>query len=188
MTNPTDTNQASELFDLCRQVDCDRKHEARGYCSMHYKRLMRTGDPDIINPRRTKHGKSNTPEYFAWSAMVQCCTNPNNPQYKNYGGRDIKIDNRWMSFDNFVKDVGKRPTPRHEIDRIDNDGSYEPSNVHWATRKEQCNNLRKSVFIEYNGARLTVSQWADKLNIKRTTLDARLRRGWSVERALTYEQ
>lgn len=76
--------------------------------------------------------------------MIQRCTNLKNAQYKWYGARGIKVCERWLKFDNFYKDMGNRPSPELEIDRINNDGNYEPGNVKWSTRKEQMNNMRRN--------------------------------------------
>ena len=133
-------------LELCKERDCDNlvgNHGARAYCPKHYKRLMRTGKPSEAYPART-HGKTHSPEYYVWSAMVQRCTNPNNPQYKWYGARGIKVCEPWLKFDNFYADMGDRPEGL-EIDRIDNDGNYAPSNCKWSTRKEQMNNMRRNL-------------------------------------------
>lgn len=89
----------------------------------------------------TTHGKSKTPEYHAWVNMKDRCLNPKHKQYKDYGGRGIQICERWLKLENFFKDMGERPSGL-TLDRINNDGNYEPSNCKWATWKEQQNNRR----------------------------------------------
>lgn len=87
--------------------------------------------------------KSSTPEYDAWVSLIQRCTNPKNPRWKDYGGRGIRVCDAWRaSFDAFLADVGPRPGPDRSIDRIDNDGHYEPGNIRWSTRSEQQFNRR----------------------------------------------
>ncbi len=91
-----------------------------------------------------RHGMWNTPEYKAWQMLRHRCYNPKAAGYKNYGGRGIKVCERWQSFDAFIEDMGRRPAPDLSIDRINNDGNYEPSNCRWATKKEQVINRRPS--------------------------------------------
>lgn len=93
----------------------------------------------------TKHGMRKAPEYNSWDAMIQRCCNPNTKRYHYYGGRGITVCERWRnSFENFYADMGPKPTPKHSIDRINNDGNYEPGNCRWATQSEQNFNTRRS--------------------------------------------
>jgi hypothetical protein len=132
-----------------------------------------------------KHGKHESPVYNAWHGMKQRCLNPNNPRYKDYGGRGIKIHDAWLEFVDFYKDMGDCPVGRL-LDRIDNNGNYEPNNCRWATPREQQNNMRSNKMITFNGIRQTTTQWARDLDINPSTLFKRLNRSkWTVERALS---
>jgi hypothetical protein len=117
--------------------------------------------------------------------MVQRCTNHNVGQFADYGGRGITVCERWKSFENFLADMGRRPSASHSIDRTDNTRGYGPDNCRWATKLEQANNKRNNVTIEFNGRSQTVPQWAKELGIAATTLYTRLYAGWPIERALT---
>lgn len=135
---------------------------------------------------RLSHGMTNSKEFRCWWHMKQRCTNPNNSNYHSYGGRGIVICPEWIeSFQNFYADMGSAPSPKHSVDRIDTNGNYTKNNCRWATNKEQTNNMRKCRYIEYNGERKTISQWADDLGVDRSVIAKRLdRSGWNLEDAI----
>lgn len=135
---------------------------------------------ETARARRTTHGLTKTPEYRAWSAMRNRCTNPK-AAYAAWNGRGIKVCQRWELFENFLADVGLRPSRAHSIDRIDVDGDYEPSNVRWATRSQQANNMRKTVKI--HGEPMT--DVALRVGLKPATLYARITRyGFGADEAV----
>ena len=138
-----------------------------------------------------KHGQTRggwTPEYGAWVHMRQRCNNPKNTSFRYYGGRGIRVCDRWDSFENFLADVGVRPSTDHSLDRYPNQkGNYEPGNVRWATRADQNRNRSNTRFYEFQGRRLTLGQWANETGVSKGTLWFRLRVGWSIERTLTTE-
>lgn len=113
--------------------------------------------------------------YMIWCSMIYRCTKKHNNNYKNYGGRGIKVCDRWInSFQSFIEDMGERP-PKTSLDRIDNNGNYCKENCRWATTFEQANNKRNNVFIEYEGNRYTQSQLARLLKVDRSTIHKRYR-------------
>lgn len=125
-------------------------------------------------------------EYTIWLDMRRRCYDVRCKGFAYYGKRGITMCEAWRtSFAAFIADVGQRPSSDHQIDRIDNDGNYEPGNVRWATRKEQCNNRRSSRLITFQGRTATLQAWADETGIGAPTIHCRLKAGWSVELALT---
>lgn len=132
----------------------------------------------------TTHGMSGSPEYKVWNNMYSRCNNPNHPRYKDWGGRGIKMCNKWLNFTGFYEDMGKRPTDKHTIERRDNDEGYSKENCYWATTKEQARNRRSNVLITYSEESELAMDWADKLNVRRGTLLGRLSRGWTIEEAI----
>lgn len=119
-----------------------------------------------------------------WRGLFTRCTNRKDPGWKNYGGRGITVCERWRVFENFLADMGERPAGA-SIDRINNDGNYEPGNCRWATRIEQNSNTRVAKHLTMNGETRTLSGWARVVGIGAPTIHHRLKVGWSVERALT---
>ncbi len=136
----------------------------------------------------TTHGLSGTPEHGIWTDMIQRCTNPRRECFRNYGGRGIRVAAEWLGeggFERFFAHVGPRSTPEHEIDRIDNDGHYEPGNVRWATRSEQSSNTRRNRRLTFRGETLTLAAWSRRTGIPAAVIRLRVLWGWSMERALT---
>lgn len=136
-----------------------------------------------------KHGNSIktkvTKEYGTWQSMLHRTRSKKAINWENYGARGIKVCDRWLDFRNFIDDMGKAPSPKHSIDRIDVNGDYEPNNCRWATPKEQNNNKTNNKLLTYDGKTMNLTQWSERLGIDRMLVGNRLRRGWSVEKALT---
>jgi hypothetical protein len=132
-----------------------------------------------------KHGMAKSREYAAWQNMVQRCTNKNHPRFKDWGGRGIGISEDWLDFTNFYKDMGDRPSKQHTLERKDNRMGYSKDNCCWATTKEQGVNRRSNRVLTANGYSFTVVEWSERLQINRVTLSSRLRRGWSIQEALS---
>ncbi|MEJ8025467.1 hypothetical protein WKH82_08340 [Acinetobacter baumannii] len=127
------------------------------------------------------------PTYITWKSMKARCNNPNAKGYENYGGRGIKICDRWQeSYENFLEDMGTRP-PNTTLDRINNDGNYEPSNCRWATKKDQSNNRRSNHIVTYKGKNVTIAQLAEKLGIDRRPMRSVLKNcKWNAELAVQH--
>ena len=123
-----------------------------------------------------KHGLKKHPLYNLWVGIRARCNNQKHKSYKNYGGRGIKICERWNNFESFISDMGDRPSPEHSIDRINNNGDYCPENCKWSTQKEQGRNMRKNVIINYNGKDYCISALAEHLGLKVGTLRYRLQK------------
>jgi hypothetical protein len=128
---------------------------------------------------------SKTPEYQAWRGIISRTTNKDSNRAYRYLDRGITVCDSWLSsFENFYKDMGDRPSPKHSIDRVDNDGNYEPSNCRWATRIEQANNTSKNINMTINGETKTPQQWSDITGVSRSTIYHRLERGCTPSEAI----
>lgn len=137
----------------------------------------------------TQHGHLSggkmSPEYAAWSGMRSRCTNQNKRDYPRYGGRGITVCERWSRFENFLLDMGLRPSSDHSIDRYpDKNGNYEPSNCRWATREQQGRNKRNNRIVEFHGREMVLMEAVKLCDMNYATVRQRLIAGWSVERAL----
>ncbi|RLB95381.1 MAG: hypothetical protein DRH90_25575 [Deltaproteobacteria bacterium] len=129
---------------------------------------------------------SRTPEHMTWKRIIGRCNNPNNSKYPIYGGRGIKVCDRWRnSFQCFFDDMGKRPESKTSIERRDNNGNYCPENCYWGDNFDQANNKSNNIFIEYCGKKMTASQWGRHIGMNDRKIRQRMSRGWSVERTLT---
>lgn len=127
---------------------------------------------------KTKHGMRNTPEYRIWCGIKTRCFNSKVREYPLYGGRGITMHAAWaQDFTAFFAYVGERPSEAHSLDRIDNEGNYEPNNVRWVTAKEQANNMRTNLLITHEGKTQTLSQWADETGVPYETLRWRYKNG-----------
>lgn len=131
-----------------------------------------------------KHGQYKSPTYKSWQGMWQRCTNRAKAGYVDYGARGISVCERWKDFEQFLVDMGDRQ-PGLSLDRIDNDGNYEPANCRWATPTEQSNNTRRVTRLTVQGVTKTLHEWARDSGINPRTLQKRLNSGWSHRDAVT---
>lgn len=142
---------------------------------------------DVTIARCTTHGGSGSLEYQIYRSMVKRCCKPNEKRYADYGGRGIRVCDRWLDkktgFANFIGDMGVRPSLAHSIDREDNDGNYCPENCRWATAVEQGRNQRRNRLISYDGETRCLTAWAEKFGLSLSTLKHRLKDGWAIEKA-----
>lgn len=138
---------------------------------------------EATSNRSKTHGLSKTRMYQLWAGMKARCYRKTSPDYPQWGGRGISVCPQWRdSFEQFLADMGDRPKGA-TLDRIDNDGNYEPGNCRWASRKEQNRNRRDNLQLTMNGETRCVNEWAEHLGIDASTFRARIRRGWSIEKA-----
>lgn len=178
---PSDSNGNSKW--LCR-CDCGGTSEPLG-------QSLRSGATTSCGciarekaSGRATHGASGTSEYKAWHAMIERCTNPSNHKWKRYGARGIKVCARWLSYENFVADMGPR-VQGLSIDRKDNNGDYEPGNCRWATPIQQGNNRENNKRIQVGSEFFTMPELARLSGIGLSTLRNRVKSGWPIDAALS---
>lgn len=174
--NPKDTN--ARWLCIC---ECGKSSVAYGGDLKHGK-VVSCGCWNT--EKRITHGMSRTHVNSVWRSMLDRCRNPKNRAYVNYGGRGIQVCDEWSDFAVFNKDMGNRPAG-YQIDRINNDGNYEPGNCRWVTAKQQQNNKRETRMLEFKGKTQSLGDWSAETGIKWHTLRGRLRYGWDAERTLT---
>lgn len=126
------------------------------------------------------HGLSKNSTYVTWKAMIDRCNNPNNKGYVNYGDRGITVCGRWSKFEVFLRDMGERPK-NLQLDRIDNDGDYQPGNCRWTDCTTNLNNRRNNRIITANGQSKTASEWSKLLNVPYANILNRLNLKWRHE-------
>ena len=140
---------------------------------------------ELMSKTKRKHGMSRTPEWNAYSGIKGRCLNPADPSFRNYGGRGIKVCNRWLeSFSNFYADMGPRPEG-HSLDRIDVNGDYTPTNCRWATPTQQAQNKTTNVNLTHGGETKCLTQWAREHEVPMNTAHSRLQRGLPFEQIFT---
>lgn len=162
---------------------CGRKIRVPGFklrrgestlCWRGEHRRYRTGGLTVDNPH----------EYNSWESMRTRCNDKNHHKYPLYGGRGIRVCERWSVFANFLADMGPKPTSKHSIDRKDGNGHYEPSNCRWATSAEQSRNMRHNVYVEWQGQRVLLMDIIPA-GLTRMNVYTRLKLGWPLELALS---
>jgi hypothetical protein len=148
-------------------------------------RHAQTRSCGCMRRERIRHGHARngdaSTEYSSWTSMLQRCLNPNNAAYPHYGGRGITVCERWRSFENFLADMGPKPSSAHSLERKKNDKGYEPGNVIWATRFEQNRNKRTTRLVVYQGREMCLEDAAASAGLTESGLRYRLYRGLSLE-------
>lgn len=183
-------NDANKILVLCK-CDCGNSAVVRKeYLLSGHTKSCGCLAREISSRVNLSHGdKCNgqtTPEYRAWAGAKNRVTNKNNPKFKHYGGRGITMCKRWLgSFEDFLFDMGRKPSLKHTLGRKDNDGPYSPSNCRWETQSEQSVNKQNTRFITANGVTKAQCEWAKSLGISDATICKRIKRGWSELEAVT---
>lgn len=157
-------------------------------------KVLRSGESQscgCLNRERTikthtKHGLARTPAYKSYVTMLDRCYRANHRSYSKYGGKGITVCESWRNgVENFVRDMGPRPSLKHSLDRIDPNGNYGPSNCRWATATEQQRNRRDTLTLTFKDQSLPLAEWAERYRLPANTLHGRIKLGWSIEKALT---
>lgn len=136
---------------------------------------------ELDNTKFITHGLSKSSEFTTWCGIKQRCLYKKSKAYCYYGAKGITISDSWLKFENFFEDMGKKPSPLHSIERIDNSGNYCKENCKWATVKEQANNKNSNKNITFKGKTQSMINWCKELNLNYSTIRSRFRYGWSIE-------
>jgi hypothetical protein len=177
-----------DQFWLCA-CDCGKKKKIRGRAFTKRDRpTLSCGclQKERASKARKTHGDSNSPEYKVWAGMWTRCTNPKQASFKDYGARGVTVCKRWEDYGKFLEDMGRRPTPKHTIDRADNNKGYSPNNCKWVPRKEQNRNKLNTILISYRGEKRLLNDWCELLKLPPSTIRMRLWRGWPVSDAFEF--
>lgn len=169
------------------QCDCGQRKEVLGD-SLRQERTSSCGcfRLERLRAATVTHGHSKgTLSYSTWANMIQRCDNPRSTDWQWYGGRGVKVCERWKDFALFLEDMGERP-PGMTLDRVDVDGDYTPDNCRWASAVEQARNRRNSRLIEHEGETRTIAEWSELRSIPYHRLYQRIQRGWPAGRALGF--
>lgn len=186
--------RAGNCFAFEVRCRCGNVLVVRGYClTSGMTKSCGCLKPDKNKELRTTHGLGGSPIWRIWAGIKNRCYNKRVKAYHNYGGRGIKVCERWLTgdgtrggFECFYADMGDRPSPEHSIDRYpDNDGDYEPTNCRWATDSQQQRNTQRTKYLEWRGQKKTAHEWEPVCGIPAPQILKRLGRGWSIERALS---
>jgi len=173
----------------CRRIKAAAWYAANREHCREISRKRCEGKTKELSAKKHEWCKRN-PENVIWADMKRRCHDPKNRDYKNYGGRGIKVCERWQGQDGYKKflaDMGPRPSPEYQLDREDNNGNYEPANCHWTTAKRNNRNRRSSRMLTYDGRTQCIKDWAEELDIKYRTLMSRIYLlKWPTEKAFTY--
>lgn len=185
---PTGQDRQNQMVWLCR-CDCGNLT----FVSSSNLRIGHTKScgclhGEVLSERSVIHNMSGTKIYATWTHLIQRCINPSDAAYDRYGGRGISVCAEWrFSFEDFyacVSGLSHFNERGYTLDRINNDGDYEPSNIRWSTQTEQARNKRNSRYFTYGGKTQTATEWGEQFGLEYKTLLARLNRGWDMERAL----
>lgn len=195
------TGQVFDRLTATKRVKRNKQGQAKWWCQCACGNVTQVLSQDIrtghtkscgclssrlsANSGNRTHGMRHSPEYNIWCKMISRCHNPNYPESCYYSERGISVCKEWRkSFLAFYNHIGKRPTSKHSIDRIDNNGNYEPGNVHWATSREQNNNRRNNHLVTLRYWTLTLAQWARFVGIDQRLLYYRIKNGWPPAKAI----
>lgn len=181
-------------YQVCECI-CGKVHIAQAH-ALRYRGTGSCGcaTRDATIKRSTKHGECRrgklTREYRGWLAMMERCHNESHKNFQDYAGRGICVCDRWqesngLGYLNFLADMGRKPSPKHSLDRIDVNGNYCPENCRWATVVQQMRNMRTNHKVTAFGKTQCVTAWSEETGIPDTAIRARLKRGWPIDKALT---